>query len=82
MFCKSLQLVIGKTKRLADKISLGLAKIAGRSEAPPTKASQMQWRISGDEELDPAGFLSWVRLEAYLGKLDPARGVSREIGTG
>ena len=25
----------------------------------------------------PAGFLSGVRLEAYLGKLDPARGVSR-----
>lgn len=24
----------------------------------------------------PAGFLSGVRLEAYLGKLDPARGVS------
>jgi hypothetical protein len=38
----------------------------------------MQWQISGDEELDPAGFLSGVRLEAYLGKLDPARGVSRE----
>jgi len=26
----------------------------------------------------PAGFLSGVRLEAYLRKLDPARGVSRE----
>ena len=24
----------------------------------------------------PAGFLSGARLEAYLGKLDPARGVS------
>jgi hypothetical protein len=37
----------------------------------------MQWQISGDEELDPAGFLSWVRLEAYLKKLEPARGVSK-----
>jgi hypothetical protein len=26
----------------------------------------------------PAGFLSGVRMEAYLGKLGPARGVSRE----
>ena len=25
----------------------------------------------------PAGFLFWVRLEAYLEKLEPARGVSR-----
>lgn len=25
----------------------------------------------------PAGFLSGARLEVYLGKLDPARGVSR-----